>query len=83
MLITMNQTAFRHSIIVDLSISADSMRKLYAGRVTSVFAHSRDGRRIRFPVHVLRPYVSHTGVTGSFQLVIDSDSRLQDFLRIA
>ncbi|MBV1906302.1 MAG: DUF2835 domain-containing protein [Pseudomonadales bacterium] len=72
----------RPHVIVDLSINADSIQKLYAGRINGVSALSRDGRRIRFPANILRPFVGFDGVQGVFQLTIDSESRLQEIKRL-
>ncbi len=71
------------SIIVNLSISAEEFQRLYEGNVKTVFAHSIDGRRIRFPANILRPFVLHSGVQGSFQIDFDEDNRFSSIARLA
>lgn len=72
----MNQDEQLHSILIDLSISAEEYMKLYAGVATSVNARARDGRRIRFPAAALRPFVSSRGIAGTFQLIVNRDYKL-------
>ncbi len=71
------------SIIVNLSISAEEFQRLYEGNVKTVFAHSIDGRRIRFPANILRPFVLHSGVQGTFQIDFDEDNRFSSIARLA
>lgn len=66
-------------VIVDLSISADEYQKLYEGSAKQVFTYARDGRSVRFPAHILRSFVSHQGVFGSFAIEFDQNNR---FVRI-
>lgn len=71
------------NIIVSLSISAEEYQRLYEGSAKTVFAHSIDGRSIRFPAGILRPFVLHTGVRGTFQINFDDDNRFHSIERLA
>lgn len=71
------------NIIVSLSISAEEYQRLYEGSAKTVFAHSIDGRSIRFPAGILRPFVLHTGVRGTFQINFDEDNRFHSIERLA
>ena len=73
---------FLKSIIVNLSISTEEYQRLYEGSVKTVFAHSVDGRSIRFPAGILRPFVLHNGVRGTFQIDFDADNRFQSIQRL-
>lgn len=55
-------------IDITLSIPKDELLRWYAGGVQHVSATSSDGRRVRFPVQLLRPYVKHNGVYGRFKI---------------
>ncbi|MCV6615949.1 MAG: DUF2835 domain-containing protein, partial [Cellvibrionaceae bacterium] len=46
------------------------------------YARSRDGRRVRFPVSVLRQFVTREGVHGSFRIVFDQNHKLQGIERL-
>jgi hypothetical protein len=70
------------SIIVNLVISAEEFQRLYEGSAKSVFAKSLDGRNVRFPAAILRPFVLHTGIRGTFQINFDEDSRFQSIQRL-
>ena len=69
-------------IIVDLSISTEEFVKLYQGAAQNVYAVSRDGRSIRFPANVLRPFVSHDGIRGSFCIYFDHEHKFQSIDRL-
>ncbi|MEJ2418783.1 MAG: DUF2835 domain-containing protein [Exilibacterium sp.] len=63
------------SIVVDLCISPEQFQRLYTGTARSVLVRARDGRRIRFPAQILRPFVTHEGVRGSFCVEFDQNHR--------
>ncbi|TVZ39439.1 uncharacterized protein DUF2835 [Alteromonadaceae bacterium 2753L.S.0a.02] len=68
---------------ISLSISADEYLKMYQGRASNVVARALDGRRIRFPAHILKPFVSHTGVQGHFLINFDAQNRFQSIVKIS
>lgn len=63
------------TIVVNLAIPAEEYQRLYQGVVRDVLAQSVDGRRIRFPAAILRPYVTRTGIYGRFRIVFDEQNR--------
>lgn len=64
--------------VVDLAISADEFKRLYAGTATTVVARDRiSGKTVRFPASRLRSFVTPAGVFGRFELQVDADNRLQ------
>lgn len=71
-----------HSIIVPLRISAEEFQRLYEGAVKDVSARSLDGRRVRFPANILRPFVTHSGVDGTFHIHFGDDNRFQRIEKI-
>lgn len=73
---------FLKSIVVSLVISAEEFQRLYEGSAKTVFAQSMDGRSIRFPAGILRPFVLHNGVRGTFQINFDEDNRFQSIQRL-
>ena len=70
------------SIVVSLVISAEEFQRLYQGSAKTVFAQSIDGRNIRFPAAILRPFVLHSGVRGTFQINFDEDNRFHSIQRM-
>jgi uncharacterized protein DUF2835 len=70
------------SLVVNLVISAEEYQRLYQGAVKDVLARAVDGRRVRFPANILRPYVTHEGVRGRFQIIFDDEHRFQSIQRL-
>lgn len=70
------------TLIISLNIPGDDYQRLYQGTVRDVVAFSSDGRRVRFPAAILRPYVSHSGVSGQFRLMFDQQNRFQAIEKI-
>jgi hypothetical protein len=70
------------SIIVHLHISAEEYQRLYEGIVKDVVAPSVDGRSIRFPANILRPFVTHAGIAGKFAIYFDDDHRYKRIEKI-
>lgn len=71
------------NIIVNLAISAEEFQRLYEGSAKTVFARSIDGRSIRFPAAILRPFVLHNGIRGQFQIDFDDENRFHSIHRLA
>ncbi len=69
-------------ICFSLHISSDEYLRYYRGSAHSVVVVSEDGRRVRFPASSLRPFVTHEGVRGRFELLLDSDNRLLELRRV-
>ena len=63
-------------ILIDLVISREEYLRWYQGSARAVVATARDGRTIRFPAEALRPYVTHTGVRGTFAVYFDDNHKL-------
>jgi hypothetical protein len=59
-----------------LSITADTFEAYYRGRVRQVQVRSSDGTLVRFPASALRPFLTHAGIDGEFELTFDQNRRL-------
>ena len=70
------------AVLVRLAIPAEEYQRLYMGAVRDVLARSDDGRSIRFPAIILRPYVTHSGVYGVFKILFDDNNRFQGIEKI-
>lgn len=58
-----------------LSISAESYLDYYRGNVQHVLARCADGSTVQFPASLLKPFVTPTGIHGSFVLICDDNDR--------
>ena len=70
-------------LILDIALSAQSLRAVYQGRANRVLVHSRDGQKISLPAHHLRPFLTHVGVYGSFVLEFDATGKLLSLRPVA
>jgi len=66
-----------------LSLSAENYRQYYRGQVNAVQVQSLDGQNLRFPAAILRPYLSHAGVSGLFELEFDDNQKFVSLQRLA
>ena len=69
-------------LTVDLNISSDEYQKLYQGVARDVVVSARDGRSVRFPARILRPYLSHAGIKGTFVIEFDDNNKFQSVQRL-
>ncbi|MCB1664355.1 MAG: DUF2835 domain-containing protein [Pseudomonadales bacterium] len=69
-------------IILDISIPADRFEALYSGTVKDVQAVSREGLRVRFPGEILKRYVDHRGVHGTFRIEFDESNKFKAITKI-
>jgi len=65
-----------------LNISAHEFLAYYRGVARDVETTSLDGRAVRFPANVLRPFVTGDGVVGVFVLVYDEKNRFVEMKRM-
>ena len=71
-----------HSIVVELKIYPEEFQRLYEGVAKDVHARTADGRRVRFPANILRPYVTHLGITGTFAIYFNDENRFHRIEKI-
>jgi len=71
---TARQQQFRFSI----RISQEEFIRHYQGSANAVQVLSECGRRLRFPASRLRPFLTHSGISGRFLLTVDADNRFLD-----
>ncbi|HBP88840.1 MAG TPA: DUF2835 domain-containing protein [Nitrospirales bacterium] len=69
------------TVTVRLKISPERFQAYYTGVVEHVVARSIDGRTIQFPARVLRPFVSHQGIHGIFEITFDANMKFQSIRR--
>jgi len=69
------------TVTVRLKISPERFQAYYQGAVEYVVAQSIDGRTIQFPARVLRPFVSHQGIQGTFEITFDASLKFQSIRR--
>ena len=68
--------------IFDLNVSAADVKALYRGDINTVRAEDREGRWVQFGAAVLRRFVSHGGVHGTFAVYVDDNNKITRIERI-
>ena len=63
--------------VVSFSLFLDSKQYLayYKGQARRISVVCDDGRRIEFPAEHLRPYLTHDGIRGHFEIEFDQHQR--------
>jgi len=70
-------------LTVELHISMAEFEAWYAGVATTVQARDSQGRNVRFPARILRPFLRHEGIHGQFVIRFDTNRRFHSIDRIA
>ncbi|NQD91430.1 DUF2835 domain-containing protein [Pseudomonas sp. CrR25] len=71
------------SLVLDIALSAESLRAVYQGRANRVLLKSRDGRRVSLPAHHFRAFLTHEGVYGSFEMEFSAAGELVSLRRLS
>lgn len=79
----MAETEKARLFTVTLSISRAEFERLYRGQAKTVVARDQQGKTLQFPALSLRPFLSHTGIQGTFIIWVDNNNRLLDIQRQA
>lgn len=59
--------------LFDLALTDEQLMQFYKGSVAWVQATSLDGKSLRFRLIHLKPFITHTGVKGRFQITCTND----------
>lgn len=70
------------SLTVRLAIPAEEFIRLYQGSAKAVIARSDDGRQVKFPADILRPFVLHEGIYGIFKIHFDEFHKFKSIERV-
>ncbi len=68
-------------VVIDIRITNEEYLKQYRSPNIMVSTLSRDGRSIQFPANILKPFVLHDGINGSFCIFFDSAGKFQSITR--
>ena len=69
-------------LIVRLNIDRDKYLSWYQGAVKIVSAVTVDGQSVHFPANILRPFVTHEGVEGTFAIYFDDNKKFKEIKRL-
>ncbi len=69
-------------ILIDLMISSQDYLALYQGIAKDVITKDRRGKTVRFPAKILRPFVTHHGISGTFRIEFDVNNKFKKITRL-
>ncbi|HFE39478.1 MAG TPA: DUF2835 family protein [Gammaproteobacteria bacterium] len=55
---------------------------VYQGHAQHVIARAHDGRRLRFPADILKPYLTREGIQGTFVIQYDQNNKFQSLVKL-
>ncbi len=67
---------------LNLRISAEEYLKWYQGRARFATARAVDGRSVRFPADILKPFVTRSGIEGAFVISFDAKGKFHSIRRL-
>jgi hypothetical protein len=70
-----------NKVIINVRISNEEYLKQYRLPNCMVNTVSRDGRTIQFPANILKPFLLHNGISGSFCIIFDNKGKFQSINR--
>lgn len=71
-----------HTVRFSIALSADRYLAYYKGLARAVVVKAHDGRTVQFPADVLRPFLTHEGVYGEFELRFDEGRKFLGIARV-
>jgi hypothetical protein len=66
-----------------IHISPEQYERYYQGSAKFVHVQTEQGRSLQFPASALRPYVTHLGVRGRFEIEFNEQHKLTHFRRLS
>lgn len=72
-----------NEIVFDLQLSAEKYLRVYQGSAREVVTRALDGRTVRFPAELLKPYLLHAGIFGRFRIRFDKNGRFQEITKLS
>lgn len=77
----MMTTAKKQYFYFSVQINQQDYLRYYQGTARSVRVMSECGKNLRFPASRLRPFLTHTGISGRFRLTTDTDNRFVEMCK--
>lgn len=68
--------------VFDLNVTAAQLKALYRGEINATRAEDWQGRWVQSGAAVLRRFVSHGGVQGTFADHVDASNRITSLKRL-
>lgn len=69
-------------VVVELKVSAGDYLAHYQGIARAVVTTDIHGKSVRFPSGILRPFVSHNGIRGTFEITFDANNKFKNIRKL-
>lgn len=69
-------------VIVDLFLSKDSLLQYYSGQAQTIEAIAHNGQKVRFRAQHVRPFVTNSGLHGTFKIEFTTEGRFENIEQI-
>ena len=66
-----------------IKLSQEQFLRYYQGSAGAVQVHSECGKRLSFPARHLRPFMTHFGIHGRFQLTVSAEHRFIELKKLS
>lgn len=70
------------NLVLDIALPAERFLAVYQGHANRVLIRSREGRSVSLPAHHLKPFLTHQGIYGVFQLEFAEGGQLLGLRRL-
>lgn len=68
--------------VFSIAISREEYLKYYSGHAAAIRTKSYEGLIIEFPARALTPWITHSGIQGTFSISFDENNKLTEIKRI-
>lgn len=65
-----------------LSISYVKFQQYYSGAASSVLVRTHNGLKLQLAAAKLRPYLTHSGINGIFELITDENNKFKSLIKL-
>ncbi len=69
-------------VIVSLAISEKEILKYYKGSAKFILAQTQQGQTVRFPINVVRQFVTTDGIQGRFAISYSKEGKFESIEKL-
>ena len=71
-----------YSYTFSITIDREEYLRYYAGTASSVRTRTHQGVVIEFPANALKPWITHSGIAGTFSITMNEENKLVEIKRL-
>ncbi|BCE01698.1 DUF2835 domain-containing protein [Marinicellulosiphila megalodicopiae] len=71
-----------NQLTFNINIPYEDFEAVYRGAAKSVLANSEQGKSVRFPADILRPFLTRDGIVGRFCVQFDANHKFSGIKRM-